>query len=123
MCMGKYRDFKGVMIPKEIWLSKDLSPIEKMIFTEIHNLDNEDGCWASNRHFANLFSLSERQVRTHIGSIQSKGLIRTKLKNRNKRTIRCLGRYARVSDDNLHKLEEIQEIRESLVESMQMNKG
>ena len=41
------RDFKGIWIPKEIWLSEQLSLMEKVLFVEIHSLDNEDGCYAS----------------------------------------------------------------------------
>ena len=44
------RDFKGIWISKEIWLSKDLSLMEKVLFVEIVSLDNERGCFASNRH-------------------------------------------------------------------------
>lgn len=58
-----WRDFKGVWIPKEIWLSPELSLMEKVLFVEIHSLDNERGCYASNRHFAEFFGLSERQIR------------------------------------------------------------
>ena len=29
------RDFKGVWIPKEIWLSENLSLMEKVLFVEI----------------------------------------------------------------------------------------
>jgi len=38
------RDFKGVWIPKDIWLSENLSLMEKVLFVEIHSLDNERGC-------------------------------------------------------------------------------
>jgi len=38
------RDFKGVWIPSEIWLSEKLSLIEKVLFVEIYYLDNERGC-------------------------------------------------------------------------------
>ena len=34
------RDFKGVWIPKEIWLSTDLKVMEKLILVEIDSLDN-----------------------------------------------------------------------------------
>ena len=37
------RDFKGIWIPKDIWLSKELSLMEKVLFVEIHSLDNERG--------------------------------------------------------------------------------
>src|SRR5512145_1551891 len=59
------RDFKGVWIPREIWLSPTLSLMEKVLFVEIHSLDNERGCYASNRHFAAFFGVSERQIRTN----------------------------------------------------------
>ncbi len=64
------RDFKGVWIPKEIWLSADLTLMEKVLFVGIHSLDNEHGCYASNRHFAEFLGISERQVRTYIGSVK-----------------------------------------------------
>ena len=35
------RDFKGIWIPKEIWESEQLSIMEKVLFVEIHSLDNE----------------------------------------------------------------------------------
>ena len=56
------RDFKGMWIPKEIWLSDKLSLMEKVLFVEIHSLDNERGCFASNRYFAEFFNISERQI-------------------------------------------------------------
>ena len=46
------RDFKGVWIPKEIWLNNELSMIEKVILIEIDSLDNENHCTASNEYFA-----------------------------------------------------------------------
>ncbi|SRR6266511_3303677 len=79
------RDFKGVWIPKEIWLSGELSLLEKVLFVEIHSLDNERGCYASNRHFAEFFGISERQIRTYIGSLRDKGFITVSIQNR-KRT-------------------------------------
>ncbi len=41
------RDFKDVWIPREIWLSTELSLMEKVLFVKIHSLDNERGCFAS----------------------------------------------------------------------------
>ncbi len=85
------RDFKGVWIPKEIWLSGELSLLEKVLFVEIHSLDNERGCYASNRHFAEFFGISERQIRTYIGSLRDKGFITVSIQNRNERVIRVAG--------------------------------
>jgi len=49
------RDFKGIWIPKEVWLSEELSLMEKVLFVEIHSLDNERGCFASNKYFGDFF--------------------------------------------------------------------
>jgi DNA-binding transcriptional regulator PaaX len=97
------RDFKGVWIPKEIWLSDQLSLIEKVLFVEIHSLDNERGCYASNRHFAEFFGISERQIRTYIASLKAKGFITVTIKNRNERVMRAAGKYARIRDEDIRR--------------------
>jgi hypothetical protein len=39
------RKFKGVWIPKDLWLDKDLSMHEKCLLIEIDSLDNDEkGC-------------------------------------------------------------------------------
>lgn len=100
------RDFKGVWIPKEIWLSEKLSIMEKVLFVEIHSLDNEDGCYASNRFFADFFRVSERQIRTYIGTLKDKGFITVTIKNQYDRVIHAAGKYARVKDADLHQFDE-----------------
>src|SRR5512135_3730065 len=98
------RDFKGVWIPKEIWLSDQLSLMEKVLFVEIHSLDNEHGCYASNRHFAEFFGVSERQIRTYIASLKEKGFISVSIANRNERVMRAIGKFARVRDEDVRRL-------------------
>jgi len=88
------RDFKGIWIPREIWLSDQLSLMEKVLFVEIHSLDNERGCFASNKHFADFFGVSDRQIRTHIGSLKEKGFISVSIQDRNKRIIRVVVKHA-----------------------------
>lgn len=56
------RDFKGVWIPKDVWLSEELTMLEKVIFVEIDSLDNEDGCWASNKYLANFCQCSQDKI-------------------------------------------------------------
>jgi hypothetical protein len=102
------RDFKGVWIPKDIWLSRQLSLMEKVLFVEIHSLDNEDGCYASNRHFAEFFDVSERQIQNVIAALKSKGFIFVTIKNRFEREIRVVGKYARVRGEDLRKLRQNQ---------------
>lgn len=90
------RDFKGVWIPKEIWLSTDLKVMEKLILVEIDSLDNEDGCFASNEHFSKFFSLSKNRCSEIIKSLEKKGYIKIDYiyqegsKAISKRVIRCV---------------------------------
>lgn len=69
------RDFKGVWIPKEIWLNKDLTPLEKMYLVEIDSLDKEDGCFASNKHFELMFGQQGANATRIITNLKNKGWI------------------------------------------------
>ena len=103
--MERYeRDFKGVWIPREIWLSRELSLMEKVLFVEIHSLDNERGCFAGNKHFADFFNVSERQIRTYLSSLKEKGFISISVRNFNERVIRTVGKYRRIPNAALVQL-------------------
>ena len=95
------RDFKGVWIPKGIWCSEQLSLMEKVLLVEIQSLDNERGCFASNQHFAKFFGVSDRQIRTYIGTLKEKGFITVTIQNRNERVMHAAGRFARIRDADL----------------------
>ena len=69
------RDFKGVWIPKEVWLDDKLNWMEKLFLVEIDSLDNENGCFASNKYFGAFFGLSVSRVSEIISSLQNKGYI------------------------------------------------
>jgi uncharacterized phage protein (TIGR02220 family) len=89
------RGFKGIWIPKEIWESKEMSMQEKVFLAEIHSLDNEQGCIASNAYFAKFFGLSKSTVSRVVSSLKNKGCISVFLtykdnKEVDKRIIRCL---------------------------------
>jgi len=74
--MKENRDFKGVWIPKEIWLNTDLSIIEKVLLVEIDSLDNsERGCFASNEYLAKFVQLSESRVAHIISDLKKNGYI------------------------------------------------
>ena len=72
------RDFKGVWIPKEIWLNKELKIMEKLFLIEIDSLDNEKGCFASNKYFSEFFGLSKGRCTQIIKKLESKNLITIK---------------------------------------------
>ena len=109
------RDFKGVWIPKEIWLSTDLKVMEKLILVEIDSLDNEDGCFASNEHFSKFFSLSKNRCSEIIKSLEKKGYIKIDYiyqegsKAISRRVIRCVRNIdggIRNIDNPIRKIEE-----------------
>ena len=102
------RDFKGIWIPKEVWESNELSIMEKVLFVEIHSLDNERGCYASNRYFSEFFGVSERQIQNVIAALKGKGFVKVFIKNRYDRSIKVVGKYARVHGEALKKLRQDQ---------------
>ena len=71
------RGFKGLFIPRNIYLSSELKPMEKMLLGEIDALDDpESGCYASNAHFSDFLGVSERYVRKMISHLEHLGLVR-----------------------------------------------
>lgn len=72
--MEQRRDFKGIWIPKNIWLSK-LKIAYRVFLAEIDSLDNGDGCFASNDHFAELFDLSKNRCSEIIQMLEKEGFI------------------------------------------------
>ena len=70
------RSFRGVWIPRDIWLNKDLSITEKCFLAEIDSLGgSEEGCFASNQYFADFFNLSKERARKIIGELNKKGYL------------------------------------------------
>lgn len=70
------RDFKGVWIPKEIFLNETLSWAEKILLIEIDSLDqNGQGCFASNEYLAKFVQVSEGSMANMIVKLINKGYI------------------------------------------------
>lgn len=71
------RDFKGVWIPKRVFLDERLNAIEKIILIEIDSLDVEDseGCYASNEYLANFCKCSMTKVSTSISKLIKLGYL------------------------------------------------
>lgn len=71
------RDFKGIWIPREIWLAKDLSCHEKCLWAEIHSLFDRErgGCYASNDYLCDFFGIQERRLREMISKLKCLGWI------------------------------------------------
>jgi hypothetical protein len=73
--MNNKRDFKGIWIPAEIWLSDKLTLQEKVFLVEISSLDNEEGCYANNAYFADFFGISKTRVSIVINKLVEKNYI------------------------------------------------
>lgn len=70
------RDFKGVWIPKHIFLNSDLSALDKILLVEIDSLDSgEKGCFASNKYLAEFCQCSESAVSKSISKLIKLGLL------------------------------------------------
>ncbi len=70
--------FKGIWIPREVLLMEELSIQEKAFLATINGLDNNNGCFASNTYFSELFSVSTRRVIDIINALELKGYIKRK---------------------------------------------
>ena len=90
--MKNERAFEGIWIPKEIWLSTDLTLQEKVFYVEIKSLDNENGCFANNQYFADFFGVSKVRVSEVINSLVEKGYVQSTVDqaNGNKRILKTL---------------------------------
>ena len=74
------REFRGIWIPKDIWLNKDLSTNEKVLLAEIDSLGgSSDGCFASNQYFADFFDLSKDRISRLVSGLKNKGYITVEL--------------------------------------------
>ena len=72
---------KGLWIPSEILLNKDLSDKEKIILSMILYLSEEKGsCFASNKYIANIVNVTPERVSKIISSLKGKRYVRVKLK-------------------------------------------
>ena len=72
---------KGLWIPAEILLDKDLSDKEKIILSMILYLSEEKGsCFASNKYIANIVNVTSDRVSKIISSLKEKEYIRVKIK-------------------------------------------
>ena len=89
------RDFKGVWIPKEIWLNNDLTLQEKCLVVEI---DSYKECWKSNQALAAFLNISKERVRKIINKLTTDGVLKTKVIT-DPETKQVIKRILKVSDE------------------------
>lgn len=73
------RDFKGIWIPREIWLNKELTVTDRCLLAEINSLDGENHCFASNEYFAEFFGVSVPTITRSITKLKNMGFINTEM--------------------------------------------
>lgn len=82
------RAFRGVWIPAELWVTKELSIQEKLMLIEIDSLQHpERGCFKSNRKLAEFFGLSSPRISAIIASLANKGFVRVEQVREGKLTV------------------------------------
>lgn len=69
------RKFRGIWISAEIWVDERLSAVDKVLLAEIHYLDNEDGCYASNEYLAKFLQVSISTISRSISKLRKEGFI------------------------------------------------
>ncbi len=76
------REFKGVWIPKKLYLEKGLTWTDKLIILEIHSFSNNGlECFVSNEHLAEFTQASLSSVEKSISKLVKQGIVvRTKKK-------------------------------------------
>ena len=85
------RDFKGVWIPREVWLDDRLSALDKIILVEIDSLDcDEKGCYASNKYLAEFCQCSEAKITKSISKLVNFGYLEVVGFNGRRREIKSL---------------------------------
>ena len=86
------RAFKGIWIDAEIWLDKELTIVDKVVFAEIDSLSGENGCIASNEYLAEFCHCSIAKVKDSIAKLKKRGMIAQVAFDGRKRTLRSLRR-------------------------------
>lgn len=89
------------IIPATVRYSKELKANEKLLYGEITALSNRNGyCYAQNRYFADLYSVSIETVSRWLSNLQKCGFIHMEVKrNENKEVI---ARYIYIVDVPSH---------------------
>ena len=93
------RAFKGVWIPREIWLDEKLTWLEKIYLVEIDSLDNDDGCFAGNKYFSDFFKTSKSSCSNIINRLIDKGYLIAEYEKKGKsiikRTLKVTDKFIR----------------------------
>ena len=76
-----------VVIPGDILRNDELTYGQKIILAKIMNLDNDKGCFATNKYFADLLSTTVNSVSKTINTLKKMGLINVEMKDNTRRSM------------------------------------
>lgn len=122
------RDFKGVWIPKEIWLDTRLNALDKIILTEIDSLcSDEKGCYASNDYIAEFCQCSKTKVSTAISKLIELGYLYVESFDGRQRVLKsCLSNFERHPFKNckapIQKVKGANQINNNIINNKAINK-
>ena len=89
-----------IVIPGEVLRNPDLTYLQKLILAKITNLDNDKGCFATNKYFATLLSTSINSVSKTINQLLKLGLIKVEITDNTNRSMtlakKCRGDVVKV---------------------------
>ena len=89
--------FKGIWIPRAIWLCDRLTPIQMLVLMQIDSLDGDFGCTAGNEHIALFFGVHKQTISEHIQNLQKLDFINCTYSRDSKRVIRCTDKFRLVT--------------------------
>lgn len=87
------RNFKGIWIPKSIYMNSEVNWHAKILFLEINSFtENGKECYMSNKHIASFLQISERQVSRYVTELKKLGWIEETAFDGRKRYLKSLWR-------------------------------
>ena len=81
------RNFKGIWIPREVYLADDISWSEKILLAEIDSVSFNGECKATNKYFATFLGVTEQSVSRSISKLRERGYIARFILDEGKRTM------------------------------------
>lgn len=70
-----FENFDYIAINVEILKRKDLTLAEKLLLSEIAQLDRGEGCFASSAYLGKIFNVGERRINNMISKLRGRKLI------------------------------------------------
>lgn len=95
------RAWTGTWIPRDIWVHRELTWMERCLWAEISNLEGKDGCFASNDYLAKLMGTTPSTVANILSKLRKLDLIRTVGFDGRRRFIRTLSQGS-LPDEGRH---------------------